>query len=370
MADLTPTSYLSLPLITTGTQPGTWGLDVNNGLTSYLDIAIAGTLSLAGDGAVTLANTAGTSSATGIISTTAQYAIIRITGTLSTTKVITAPNLNSDSTAAYSKFYIVDNQASGGNVTLKASGQTGVSIIPGEKALVIFNGTDYIKVGNTSGSGTFTSLTATGAITFNTTTNNQSYTTTGAGTITISSGTLGTINNMSIGATTPSTGAFTTLSTTGNAVFGGSGAITLPAGGTFSGSPVTGMLRYNTSIPTFEGYNGSAWASVGGATLATPTTNASYYPTYSSSATAGNIFSTANVSTSFTYNPSTKDLTAGQMVASGGLFVNGQTISVSYSIPSTQSAMSVGPITIASGVTVTLLSDAGPPATSARWVIL
>jgi hypothetical protein len=130
------------------------------------------------------------------------------------------------------------------------------------------------------------------------------------------------------------------------------------------------MLRYNTSIPTFEGYNGSAWASVGGATLATPSTNASYYPTYSSSATAGNIFSTANVSTSFTFNPSTKDLTAGQIVASGGLFINGQTITANYSISSTQSAMSVGPITIANGVTVTLLSDAGPPATSARWVIL
>jgi len=363
MADLTPTSYLSLPLISTGTQPGTWGLDVNNGLTSYLDIAIAGTLSLAGDGAVTLANTAGTSSATGIVSTTAQYAMIRITGTLTTTKVITAPSLNSDATAAYSKFYIVDHQASGGNVTLKASGQTGVSIVPGEKALVIFNGTDYIKVSNVSGSGTFTSLTATGAITFNTTTNNQSYTTTGAGTITISSGTLGTINNMSIGATTPSTGAFTTLSTTGNAVFGGSGAITLPTGGTFSGIAVTGMLRYNTSIPTFEGYNGTAWASVGGATLATPSTNASYYPTYSSSATAGNIFSTANVSTSFTFNPSTNDLTAGQMVASGGIFVNSQTISASYTIATGYSATSSGPITLASGVSVTL-------GTSARWVIL
>jgi hypothetical protein len=176
---------------------------------------------------------------------------------------------------------------------------------------------------------------------------------------------LGTINNMSIGATTPSTGAFTTLSTTGNAVFGGTGAITVPAGTTAQepGSPVTGMLRFNTSKITFEGYNGSGWASVGGATLASPTTNASYYPTYSSSAAAGDIFSTANVSTSFTYNPSTKDLTAGQMVASGGLFVNEQTITASYTILSTQSATSAGPITLGASVSVTLQSGA-------RWIIL
>ena len=70
-------------------------------------------------------------------------------------------------------------------------------------------------IGNTTPrSGAFTALSATQAITFNTTTNNQSYTTTGAGAITITSGTTGAINNMSIGATTASTGTFTALSAT------------------------------------------------------------------------------------------------------------------------------------------------------------
>ena len=59
-----------------------------------------------------------------------------------------------------------------------------------------------------------TTLSATGAITLNTTTNNQTYITSGAGTITITSGTAGSINNMNIGATTAGTGAFTTLSST------------------------------------------------------------------------------------------------------------------------------------------------------------
>ena len=90
----------------------------------------------------------------------------------------------------------------------------------GAGTITISSGTagtiDNMAIGATTRStGAFTTLGANGAVTIQTTTNNQSYTTTGAGTITISSGTLGTINNMSIGATTASTGAFTTLNATG-----------------------------------------------------------------------------------------------------------------------------------------------------------
>lgn len=140
------TSNLSLVTPTQGTLSGTWGDTVNNGLTEYTDIAIAGTLTLNGDGAVTLANTIGSASATNISSTTAQYAIIKVTGTLTTTKVITAP-----SGASYSKTYVVLNNATGGSVTIKASGQTGVTIGVGDKALVAFNGTDYVRVGASAG---------------------------------------------------------------------------------------------------------------------------------------------------------------------------------------------------------------------------
>jgi hypothetical protein len=140
------TSNLSLVTPTQGTLSGTWGNTVNNGITEYTDIAIAGTLTLNGDGAVTLANTIGSASATNISSTTAQYAIIKVTGTLTTTKVITAP-----SGASYSKTYVVLNNATGGSVTIKASGQTGVTIAVGDKALVAFNGTDYVRVGASAG---------------------------------------------------------------------------------------------------------------------------------------------------------------------------------------------------------------------------
>ena len=68
------------------------------------------------------------------------------------------------------------------------------------------------SAGSVSGAVAATTLSASGVVTINTTTNNQSYTTTGAGAITITSGTAGNINNMNIGATTAGTGAFTTLS--------------------------------------------------------------------------------------------------------------------------------------------------------------
>lgn len=132
------TTQLGLVTPTQGTLPGVWGDTVNNGITEYVNIAIAGTLSFAGDGAITLANTTGSSSASNIGSTTAQYMVIRVTGTLTTTKVITGP--------AYSKLYLVDNAATGGSVTFKVSGGTGVSVGAGTRAFVYYNGTDYVSV--------------------------------------------------------------------------------------------------------------------------------------------------------------------------------------------------------------------------------
>jgi len=135
------TGQLGLVTPTQGTLSGTWGDTVNNGITEYVNIAIAGTLTFNGDGAVTLANTTGSSSATNIGSTTAQYMVVQITGTLTGTKTITGPS--------YSKIYLVDNTTATYGVTFKASGQTGVTIAAGEKAFVYYNGTDYVKTSST-----------------------------------------------------------------------------------------------------------------------------------------------------------------------------------------------------------------------------
>lgn len=135
------TTLLGLLTPTQGTLSGAWGDSVNYGISDYVDIAIAGTLSFAGDGAITLANTLGSSSGNGITTTTAQYMVIRITGTQTVAKVITGPS--------YSKLYMVDHAGATSAVTFKASGQTGVSIAVGEKCFVYYNGTDYVKVSST-----------------------------------------------------------------------------------------------------------------------------------------------------------------------------------------------------------------------------
>ena len=139
------TTLLGLVTPTQGTLSGTWGDTVNYGITDYVDIAIAGTLSFANDGAITLANTTGSSSGNGFNTTTAQYMVIRITGTQSIVKIITGPS--------YSKLYMVDHAGATSAVTFKAAGQSGVSIAVGEKAFVYYNGTDYVKVASTVVSG-------------------------------------------------------------------------------------------------------------------------------------------------------------------------------------------------------------------------
>jgi hypothetical protein len=61
--------------------------------------------------------------------------------------------------------------------------------------------------------------------------------------------------------------------------------------------------------------------------------------------------------------PTTGSLTAPQTEASNGLVVNSNTVSASYSIPSGSSATSAGPMTVGSGVVVTVPSGS-------RWVVL
>lgn len=153
------TTNLGLGQPVTGTEAGTWGDDVNNAVTAYLDIAIAGGLAVSITTTdVTLVNTFGTSSATNITSNTAQYAILNISGAKTA-----ARNLNLPIT---SKWYIINNSAATGGFNLTVRGvtpTTGVTLVDGEKAIVAWNGTDYVKIANISGPGVFTTLTASGS---------------------------------------------------------------------------------------------------------------------------------------------------------------------------------------------------------------
>lgn len=91
-------------------------------------------------------------------------------------------------------------------------------------ALTLTAGNLGVSAGNisASGSGTFGSvttvgLTATGAVTMNGAGATISLAPTGTGTVTINPATVGNMNNVAIGGTTPSTGAFSVLSTKGAA---------------------------------------------------------------------------------------------------------------------------------------------------------
>ena len=148
------------------------------------------------------------------------------------------------------------------------------------------------------------------------------------------------------------------------------GSITVAKGTTAQqpGSPVTGMLRYNTTTNQFEGYSGSSpsWLPVGGSTLSNDTTTATnVYPLFAS-ATSGTATTIYTSNAKYLYKPSTGDLTASQLVASNGIVLNATTLVTSYTIPAGYSAESVGGsggFTIPGGLTVTVSSGS-------RWVVL
>jgi len=84
-------------------------------------------------------------------------------------------------------------------------------------------------------------------------------------------------------------------------------------------TPVVGMMRYNSTLTTFEGYSNGAWGTIGGG------------------ATGGGSDAVFNL--------------------------NDKTVTTTYSIPAAKNANSVGPLTINSGVVITIPSGS-------RWVIL
>ena len=168
-------------------------------------------------------------------------------------------------------------------------------------------------------------------------------------------------------STTDTNGNLTfTPNGTGYGIFSGTQAILLPKGNNTTerpGTPVSGMLRYNTTINEFEGYNGTAWASVGGSAISNDTSTASdLYPTFVD-ATSGTALDIYTSNAKLLYKPSTGELKVSAPVASNGILVNNTTVAASYTIASGSNGMSVGPMTVNSGVTVTVSSGQ-------RWLVL
>lgn len=130
------------------------------------------------------------------------------------------------------------------------------------------------------------------------------------------------IKNLAAGTTAGNAVEYTQFTTAFvNPTFGGTGYMLIPKGTTAErpAVPVDGEMRYNTTTGQFEGYQGGAWGQLGGG------------------ATGG-----------------------------GGdeVFVeNARVVTTNYTLTTGKSAESVGPITINSGVSVTIPADE-------RWVVL
>ena len=151
---------------------------------------------------------------------------------------------------------------------------------------------------------------------------------------------------------------------------GVTGSLITPAGtgAQRDASPLPGYFRFNTDTDSWEGYNGTSWL-----------------PLNPQSSTTGSLITPAGTGAQrdasplpgyFRFNTDTDswegyDGTVWKAVgggATGGgadeVFVeNGQSVTVAYTIPATRNASSVGPITVESGIAVTV-SD------GSRWVVL
>jgi hypothetical protein len=285
-------SPLKIELIGTGDQSGTWGVTTNTNLGTAIEEAITGSADVAfssADVTLTLTNTN--------TSQTARNLRLNLTGTSGGARNLTVPNIE--------KFYIVANGLAD-DVTVKNSTGTTYTVPAGTTGQVFSTGTG-IKAGSSFFEG---ELLSSAAFILG-----------------------GAIENTPIGSVTKSTGGFTDLTTTGNTtlgnasgdtitanagtlnipnnlVFNGTGSVTLPNGttGQQPSPPTVGMIRYNSSTDSFEGYTtAKGWGAIGG----------------------GN--STAT-----------------------GFWQNIQTITTNESIDSGYNASSVGPITIAGGASVTV----------------
>lgn len=163
-------------------------------------------------------------------------------------------------------------------------------------------------------------------------------------TVAIASGTgisvTGTYPNFTVTNTSPSSGG-TVTSVTGTAPVVSSGGNT-PA---ISMAQATGSVDGYLSATDWTTFNNKA----------APFTYTSTYIPFGQGTT------TPNQSANLTFDGTTQS--APVQRASNGIVTNNKTIGTSFTIPDTDNAMSSGPVTISSGVTVTVSSGS-------RWVVL
>jgi hypothetical protein len=288
-------------------------------------------------------------------------------------------------TAVYGTLYANQGVTIGKTLsgTYSQSGTT-VTVTASSHGLLVGNS---VVVDITSGTGVDGTYTITSVPTANT----FKYT---AGTSLTTSGNVSLTTNSTLSVVSPLAANVATFAQ--DSAFNSTGAVKMSSGTTAQRpTPNTGMLRYNSSTTAFEGFATSNGATVSSMTFVTTTatvvtatdhglTNLSYVIVTGATPAAynGTFPVTVSNTTAFTYtmlsNPGANASPVGSYLsgvwsgigggASGGgtneiFYENDQTVTNDYIIPGTKNAMSAGPITIDTGVTVTV-------STGANWTIV
>ena len=234
------------------------------------------------------------------------------------------------------------------NVNISPTGSGTVTVNPATVGAI-----DNMIIGaNTPKAATFTTLTTQGNVTLNGSGSVVNLTPTGSGYVVINPGALGTINNMSVGATTASTGKFTTLQATTSATFNTSGDVSIQPSGTVTIAPSTTGAIDNVNI----GYN---------------TRGTGAFTTL-----------TSNGATTFTNSTDSTSTSSGAVQVSGGvgiaknLYVGGNTniagnLTVLGTTTTIQSVVTTltDPVIAVGGLTDTGLVDAANRGVQTRYAI-
>ena len=305
-------SDLKIELIATGEQSGTWGTTTNTNLGTALTEAITGSADVAFSSADVTLTLTDTNNAQ-----TARNLRLNLTGTSGG-----ARNLILGSGCQIEKLYLVNNGCADA-VTVKNTTGSGIAVPAGKSMFVFNNGTNVVDALNyfsgvlVSSAATITGGSIDGTAIGGSTAAAGAFTTLAASGNTTLTGDLSVNGNTTLGNASGDTITLNAATATipNNLNFNGTGTVRLPNGTTGQRpTPAAGMIRYNTTSGLFEGYT-TQWGGIGGAS------------------------------------------------ADGAVYENAQTISNNYTMTTNFNGESVGPITIASGVTVTIPSGS-------RYVIL
>lgn len=232
-----------------------------------------------------------------------------------------------------------------------------------EGVITSFTGTTLVvNVDNTGGSGTYASWTVSVAGSFSATSGTSILKGNGAGGF--SNAVAGT--DYSVGTSSLATGILKSTTSTG--------ALSIALSGTDYAPPTSGTsILYGNGSGGFSNVTiGSNLTFTGGTLSATSgsavsisndtSTSSNLYPLFAN-ATTGTVSTIYTGNANLLYKPSTGELQAQEVIAANGIIVNSATVAASYSIPSGSNAMSAGPITVASGQTVTVPSGS-------TWVVV